>query len=107
MSSRDQVAVNVELRTFIPFYISQRTSFLGKFSSYEETYDSTGAGFYKFRKDVAQSLNLESDDFLLEVKDGNHYYNVYNGPSFDQYLNKARRTQNLDIRVRVLGKMLN
>eukprot|EP01116_Phalansterium_solitarium_P016889 TRINITY_DN4021_c0_g1_i2.p2 TRINITY_DN4021_c0_g1~~TRINITY_DN4021_c0_g1_i2.p2 ORF type:complete len:145 (-),score=5.73 TRINITY_DN4021_c0_g1_i2:195-629(-) len=75
--------------------------FDGRFSAYEETHDGTGAGIFKFRKDIAAAVGFEQlDSFEVEVKDAaGKWTKVRNGAALDKALERCRPSGTLFVRV--------
>jgi len=93
----DELRVNVEKS--IGWFRTEKTSIVGRFSYYEETYDGTESGWYKFRKDVAGAAGISGDNFQLEVKKDNSWLKVNNGPALDSALQSAKSSHEITVRV--------
>ncbi len=64
MANQD-LEVNIEVVKNI--FRSEKTSIQGKFSHYEETYDGTASGWYKFRKDLASAVGNDEIQVLYRL----------------------------------------
>jgi len=72
----------------------------GTKSLYEETYDGTHAGWFKFRKDVATTAGLKSEDWVLEVQDHSATWQRVDGAeALEGFLEAAAKSGKLLIRV--------
>jgi len=89
-TSGDEVDVIIQHSGFLGFF-SEVTTLKGRISHYEETHTGSGAGYFKFRKDVASAMGYSDDNFQLQVKEGGKWINVTNGEALDAPLQNCKK----------------
>jgi len=79
------------------------STFSGKISHYEETYDGSGSGYYKFRKDVGSAAGFKDDNFNIELKQSgtNKWLRINNGEALDKELKLTATLSHRQLEIRV------
>jgi len=72
----------------------------GKKDLYEESYDGSHAGWYKFRKDIASQAGYKNDNWIIEIQDqSSNWILVQDGPSLNPFLDTAATSGKMNIKI--------